>query len=223
MSVCPKSHWSEKMNKQFPVIWRAPHFWDASILLMEILHQSIYDRYGYCPIIYKVLFIPGAAGFLPSTTSSLPWKFDPKTNIVRPWPTFHISLIMVFVHGCSTISPGSTFLPEQWGRSWGIIAYNPWSKETLQSHDSINCFRHSFLCRFSALLAHQPPRGIGRWWTQRTRFRVWKWDPTPTTDGPSPSVWMSRFTILFHPFTGRESGKKSRSAFGGNKINRCAP
>lgn len=48
----------------------------------------------------------------------------------------------VFVHGSSTISPSSPFLPEQWGRSWWIIAYNPWSKgklkdETLQSHDSI--------------------------------------------------------------------------------------
>lgn len=94
MSVCPKSHWSEKMNQQFPVTWRAPHFGDASILLMEILHQSIYDRCGYCPIMYKVLFIPGAAGFLPSTTSSLPWNFTSKGNIVRPWPTFHISLIM---------------------------------------------------------------------------------------------------------------------------------
>ena len=132
----------------------------------------------------------------------------------------------VFVHDSSTISPGSTFLPEQWGRSWGIIAYNPWSKgklkdETLQSHDSINCFRHSFLGRFSALLAHKPP-AVGRWWTQRTRSEFGS-ETRPQRRMDLHRVYGWAFHILF-TLSRSWKWQKSLPAFGGNKIiNRCAP
>ena len=102
----------------------------------------------------------------------------------------------------------------------GIIACNPWSKETLQSHDSINCFRHSFLGRFSALLAHQPP-AVGRWWTQRTRSEFGS-ETRPQRRMDLHRVYGWAFHILF-TLSRSWKWQKSRSAFGGNKINRCAP
>ena len=54
----------------------------------EILHQLI----GMFPIVYKVLYIPGGAGFLPSTVSSLfNCSFAPPTSthpLILPAPSF---------------------------------------------------------------------------------------------------------------------------------------
>ena len=59
-----------------------------NILLMEeILHQLIGTLVLY-PIIYRVLYMPGGAGLLPSTVAFKPWRHPrneiPKNNVLRP-------------------------------------------------------------------------------------------------------------------------------------------
>ena len=68
------------------------------VLLMEkILHQLIW--YSKYPIIYRVLYIPGGAGFLPSTISFLPIK----QTVIGPVPS-PFTIFTIFMAGVGSRS-----------------------------------------------------------------------------------------------------------------------
>jgi len=75
--------WNQKFRRRSskPRVFFCQHLWDI-LLMEEILHQL---RLVVYPSVYKVLHIPGGAGFLPSTVWNLKLKVvtcqDRKTRI----------------------------------------------------------------------------------------------------------------------------------------------
>ena len=94
------------------------------------------SRYGKYPILYRVLYIPGGAGLLPSTVSkryTLPWKFTyamkldgckMKFPIQKPKQTMGMVYLSTFTikisHSCGQIYLIWEMVPFQGRRSWNF-------------------------------------------------------------------------------------------------------
>ena len=78
-------------NQQRVSTWKLMIHWLEGYNFLEGIYQSLYMNvtcnycwwkksctswYGKYPIIYKVLYMPGGAGFLPSTVSQMYWEFS---------------------------------------------------------------------------------------------------------------------------------------------------
>ena len=100
MSICtlPETNMTVKPSLRKKLIFQTIHLQEL-LLMEEILHQLIIWRY---PIIYKVLYMPGGAGFLPSTVCWFRGGYCISYGGLSPFPVFSLAVEGIASIACKT-------------------------------------------------------------------------------------------------------------------------